>query len=268
VKQDFEVSMTEILKVVVKTFEVIETLNKHQSLSLKDITKIVKLPKPTIFRILHTLQSLGYVEYNSKIQEHSLSHKFITYAQKSIDNMDIIEVAKPFMVKLRDKYKETVNLAKLVDNEMTFIHIIESTHQFRYVDHIGDKAALHTTAVAKSVLAYMSIKELELLMKDYQFTAFTKKTIKDYETFKKHLSVIRNNGYAIDDEEGTEGVLCIGCPIFNKDHKPFAAISISIPKVRTNREMLKKINEELPRITMQISMELGVSNISKCFLSQ
>ena len=76
--------------------------------------------------------------------------------------------------------------------------------------------------------------------------------------------LVKQNGYALDNEEGHDGVICVGAPIFNKDNQPFAAISISMPKVRVKKIVLQKIIHELQKVSIQISLELGVTDIRKC----
>ncbi|MBN1352126.1 IclR family transcriptional regulator [candidate division KSB1 bacterium] len=247
-----------------KTFEIIEILNQFKSLALKDITEKAKMPKPTIFRILSTLQKLNYVSLSNDTQQYSLSYKFIAIAKDSINGIDVVGVSKPYMSKLRDTFGETINLAKLISNEAIFLYIVESNHQFRFVDTVGDKAPLHSTAIGKAIAAFLNEDELNDIFKNYDYTRFTKTTIQNFSDLKSHLTEVRKSGISIDNEEGHEGVLCIGVPLFNAEHKPFAAISISIPKVRAKKKLLEKIKQELPRVGIQISLEMGVTDIRKC----
>jgi len=256
--------MSNTIKVVVKAFEIIEILNQFKSLALKDITEKTKMPKPTIFRILSTLQKLNYVSFSSDTQQYSLGYKFIAIAKDSINGIDVVGISKPYMIKLRDSFGETVNLAKLISKEAIFLYIVESHHQFRFVDNIGDKAPLHSTAIGKAIVAFLNNEELNEIFKNYDYTRFTKNTIQDLSDLKTNLTEVRESGISIDDEEGHEGVICIGVPLFNAEHKPFAAISISIPKVRAKKKLIDQIKQELPRVGIQISLEMGVTDIRKC----
>jgi len=253
------------IKVITKAFKIIEILNQDEQLSLKEITQRVNLPKPTVFRILNTLQSLNYVQYNPVSQSHALSHKFLILAKKYLSKNGIIHIAIPHMIHLKELFNETVNLVKLAEKEAIFLHIEESNHPFKYVDQIGDKALLHSTAAGKSILAFLPNNKLKSIIENYDYQIFTKNTISSFDLLKKNILLIRKEGFAIDDEEGHEGVMCVGAPIFNSDHSPFAALSISLPKIRANKIIIKEITQKLPKTCIQISLELGVSNIRKCF---
>ena len=78
------------------------------------------------------------------------------------------------------------------------------------------------------------------------------------EELRKHLTWIRENGYAVDDVELMDDVRCVGAPIFNSDGKAIAAISISGPTYRLTREKIEK--EYVPAIkdtAFNLSRKLG-----------
>jgi DNA-binding IclR family transcriptional regulator len=86
----------------------------------------------------------------------------------------------------------------------------------------------------------------------------TPKTITNPEELRRHLLFVRENGYAIDDEENEEGIRCVAAPIRNGNGKVEAALSISGP---TTRITLKRIETELKSLACQtassISAQLG-----------
>lgn len=257
--------MNSRIKVVVKTFEVLEILNKTNKLSLKEITARVIYPKATVFRLLNTLRMLGYVEQEPDTLNYVLSSKFMSFAKGAITGSEVTVLAKPRMEELRNEFKETINLAKLVGTQAIYVHILESNHSFRISDSIGDRASFHSTAIGKAIIAFLPEEKREEIIKNCSFTKFTKKTITSIISLRSELQKVKSQGYSVDDEEGHEGVVCIGAPIFNKNHLPFAALSISMPKVRAKKIILDRIKRELPKAGVQISLDLGVTDIGKCF---
>lgn len=253
------------IKVIAKTFKVIELLNEQKELPLKDLALRTALPKPTTFRILDTLHALGYVEQDTGTQRFRLGAKFLTFIRSSSPGTDLIALATPYMEKLHSKYGETTNLARLIDNQIIYVRIVESGHSFRISDAIGDRASIHSTAIGKAIAAFLPKKQLDEALRINVWTPFTRKTITDETSLRKHLLVVRERGYALDDEEGHDGVLCIGTPIFNKENVPIAAMSISMPKVRAKKKVLENMIRDLPKYSIQLSLDLGVTDIRKCF---
>ena len=253
--------MSSKIKVVTKAFVVLETLSRESKLSLKEITDMVAFPKPTVFRLLYTLQSLGYVDQDPDSQTFTLSSKFVSFVDGANRGNDLLSLARPFMEKLRNEFKETVNLARLVDDSPVYINVLESSHSFRISDSIGDHASYHSTAIGKSIIAFLPLEKREKLLKNYSFTRFTKKTIMNFSTLGKELERVKKQGFAIDDEEGHDGVICISAPIFNRDNQAYAAISLSMPKVRAKKQILDKLKKELPKITQILSASLEVKTM-------
>lgn len=249
--------MSKNVKVVAKAFEVLETLNREPRLSLKEITDRVAFPKPTVFRLLYTLETLGYVEQDADSQTYTLSTKFTSFIDGANRGSEIIRIAQPYMEKLRSEFKETVNLCKLVDNVAVYISILESNEPFRISDSVGDHAAFHSTSVGKAILAFLPEKRRRELLRNYLFSRFTKKTIRNISELEVELTKVRKQGYALDNEEGHEGVFCIGAPIFDRYKNSFTSISISMPKVRAKRPTLDKMKKELTQTAKEISSELA-----------
>ncbi len=255
--------MSSKIKVVIKAFEVLETLSKESKLSLKEITDRVAYPKPTVFRLLYTLQTLGYVDQDKDAQTFTLSSKFVSFIDGANRGSDLLGLAQPYMEKLSDEFKETVNLAKLVDDTPVYINVLESSHSFRISDSIGDRASFHSTAIGKAIIAFLPEQKRKEILKNYSYTKFTNKTITNYSELEKELLKVKKQGVAIDNEEGHNGVICIGVPIFKKDNNAFAAISISMPKVRTKKNILDKIKSELSKAGKKISLDLQTKNFGQ-----
>jgi IclR family KDG regulon transcriptional repressor len=253
------------IKVVTKTFAVIELLNSEKGLSLMDLAAQAALPKPTAYRILDTLANLGYVEQDPATNKFALGSKFLRFVQKSGSRSDLRTLATPYMEKLGMLFGETVNLARLIDDQIIYITILESPHSFRISNNIGDRASVHSTAIGKAIAAFLPKDALNRVLQTNVYTPFTRKTTTDEAALRRHLVLVRKQGYAIDDEEGHDGVLCIGAPIFNRDHLPFAGLSISLPKVRAKEKILKAMMRELPKTALQLSLDLGVTDVRRYF---
>ncbi|NLZ51717.1 MAG: IclR family transcriptional regulator, partial [Thermoanaerobacteraceae bacterium] len=85
----------------------------------------------------------------------------------------------------------------------------------------------------------------------------TKNTITNVEKFYTELKIIREKGYAIDAEETMIGLQCVSAPIFNNKNKAVAAISISSPTQRLNKEIIAKYTQLVKDAATKISKQLG-----------
>ncbi|WP_276210447.1 IclR family transcriptional regulator [Heyndrickxia coagulans] len=122
---------------------------------------------------------------------------------------------------------------------------------------IRKRIPLHSTAVGKVMLAFQSPEEIERLLKDYQFTQHTANTITDKETLLRGKKV-RQQGYAVDNQENEQGMRCIAVPIRDFDNKVIAAISISTLVSRVNVRELERYIHLLMRKGSELSGEWGL----------
>jgi IclR family acetate operon transcriptional repressor len=86
----------------------------------------------------------------------------------------------------------------------------------------------------------------------------TANTITDTDKLRHHLNVIRQKGFAVDDEENEKGIRCVGAPVFNQQGQVIAAISISGPTVRITKKIIQQtLKNEVIRTAADISREFG-----------
>jgi DNA-binding IclR family transcriptional regulator len=127
----------------------------------------------------------------------------------------------------------------------------------RTLHRIGHIAPMHATGVGKLHLLNYSDHQLEELEKKRGLPGFTAHTITSLENLRKELVLIRERGYAFDDEECEEGVRCIAVPVLNYQGQVAAAISISAPITRLGKERCGEIINYLKDLASQASRELG-----------
>ena len=91
----------------------------------------------------------------------------------------------------------------------------------------GKTLPMHCTGCGKAMLAYLPEDELLHVLEISPLVRFTPNTITDRDQLFRELEAIRKRGYAIDIEEESPGVKCVGLPIRDNDGYPVGAISIS-----------------------------------------
>ena len=114
----------------------------------------------------------------------------------------------------------------------------------------GDHAYLPNT-VRDRYLSYM------------EFTRYNARTITTRDAYLEELEKVRKLGYAMDNEEELNGVICIGAPIFNYTGYPCGAIWISGPKDRLSKEVVRVSADCIRKVAQTISLELGYSKAKK-----
>lgn len=245
------------IKSIVKAFRLMELLVTKNEFQLAELCRLLKSPKTTIHRMLLTLESLGYVQQNPQSLGYMASIKIFELGGKVAQNLNLIQIAKPFMIMLSEKTGETINLGILDDADVICVDKVESKQHLKLDQPIGYRAKAYHTAMGKAILAYLSEEEKAGLFANHIVTLGTSKTLKTVNVIKGNLKRVREQGYAVDNEEYIIGVRCVGAPIFDHNSKVVAGLSIAGPSLRIKEENIESLAKLATGTAGLISNGLG-----------
>lgn len=241
---------------IVKIFKLMELLVTKDEFQLAELCRLLEFPKPTVYRMLVTLESLGYVHQNPKTLAYRASMKIFELGNRVLQNLSIAEIAKAVMIKLAEKTNETVNLGLLSGTDGICIEKAETKQRLRIDQPVGSSSKAYHTAMGKSILAFLPEEEIRELFSNHTFSAGKPNSIKDFTTLEKELKRTRNCGYAVDNEEFEIGVHCVGAPIFDHTNKVVAGLSIARPISRigeiTSFHLIKLVMEAATTISSKL----------------
>jgi len=232
-----------------------------QGISIRELSSKIKLPKGTIHRLLSSLSYFGYVRQDPKTRNYLLGFKLVELGNLLLNQLDLRKEAEPFLKDLAERTKETVHMVLLDRNEVVYIDKVETdqhTSGLRMASRVGLRNPAHSSAVGKVLLAHFSEEELNNFTKEKGLLKRTENTITDPGRLREHLSIVRAQGYAIDDEENEKGIRCVAAPIYNEVGKPVAAMSISGPAFRITKKVIQEsLKKEVMETALKISQRLG-----------
>jgi DNA-binding IclR family transcriptional regulator len=252
---------------LVQTIERVDNLLVHlskepQGLSLGKLAEQVGLPKGTTHRLVSSLSYFNYIKQDPSSRKYRLGFKLVKLGNMLLDQIDIRSESRPFLFELAQRSQETAHLVILDSDEALYIDKIQlSGEGLHMASRTGYRIPLHCTASGKVILAHLSPVEIERIIAERGLPRRTDHTITDAEQLKSLLHSIKHQGFALDNEEHTEGVRCVAAPIYNMNGDNVAAISISAPAVRVT---LEKAQQSVKAMVMdtakKISNQLGYSN--------
>ena len=148
-------------------------------------------------------------------------------------------MALPYMEELNKRVGETIHLVVMDGFEIVYINKVESVQSLRIATRVGGRLPAYCTGVGKVLLAALSPQELNLFLKSAPLRKLTGNTIMDPEKLKESFIRIRSQGYALDLEEFSQGLICVAAPLFNYSQKEIGAISISGPSHRMKEKKIE-----------------------------
>ena len=238
--------------------EIMELLaDNPKGLSIQEIKNRLSLSQTTVFRITQSLLQKGYLARDEESKYFQLTRKLLTIGFRAINEHDLLEIALPWMRKLRDEVKETVFLGILGDTEGVFIEQALGTYPFKFMLTPGNCFPLHCSAPGKSMMAFLPEQDRASLLKKISLKSYNENTITTKRKFQEELDQVKKLGYAIDREEQLKGVVCVGAPVFDYQGIPKTAIWISGPTERMNESVWHEQGELVKSYADKISQEMG-----------
>lgn len=246
---------------VSRLFQIIEFMARSSEwVSLRTMARELHINSASAFRALTSLKELGYVRQDTQDSRYQLTLKIAWVSAQVLENVQLRQVAHPFLQRLTSVTNETTHLAVLDGSEFVYIDKVDNTQAVRMRSRVGQRGLLHCTAAGKSMLAFLPDTELKPLVRRLKFQPVTPNTITDPRKFREHLVAVRRQGYAMDDEENEVGIRCIGAPIFDHAGRISGAVSVSGWTITMTRERVPQLAPELLETGLRISQELGYRN--------
>jgi len=206
---------------------ILELLPKSRGgLTLSQLTRYLGLPKSSVHCLLHTLQDSGYVYKDADTGKFRVSLRVCALANMALNAIGLREQAKPHLQNLAKSLRMTVHLAVMEQGACILIEKVSPPEVTRIATWTGKHLSLHCTAVGKALAAYLPEEQLDALIREQGLLRHNDNTICSAPRLKRELAIIRQRGYALDDEEEEINVRCLGAPILDEKGNAIAAISI------------------------------------------
>jgi IclR family KDG regulon transcriptional repressor len=235
---------------------ILETLSTVQALSVTELARRLGLGKGSAYRLLATLVRRGYVEKDPQTDRYRLTYRLFAVGSRTAGQLGLREIAHPVMERLRSGTGETVNLGVLDDFRTVSVHLVESPHILGIHMRIGGLPA-HATGTGKILLAALDPPELARRLEGRRLERITERTIRSRAGLVAELARVREQEFALDDEECSLGMRCVAAPI--RDHRGVvvAALSVVAPCQRLTPAGLPATIAQVQGAAKEISTRLG-----------
>jgi DNA-binding IclR family transcriptional regulator len=239
-----------------KGVKILELLAEQKALTVTEVASALTINRAGSHRFLATLRDLGYVEKNEE-NRYQLTFRIFEMGMKVADRSDIRQEAHNYMREISVIFRETVNLGFWDGKDILHLDKIDSLEILRIDAPLGSKTPAYCTALGKAILAHLSPKELSAYLSRTRLVPHGPNTIVSKKKFREELKKIRQQGYALDDEELAEGLRCIAAPIFDYTGQSRYALSISSPTMRLPMDKVDKTHQKVREVCNRLSPHLG-----------
>jgi DNA-binding IclR family transcriptional regulator len=245
------------VQVLDRVFSMLDILALNTSdMTIPDLSAALGLHKSTVHRLLMVLEHNRFVERTAD-GRYCLGLRLFELGSRAVDRLNLTEQARPYLEKLVLEIGETAHLCILEDDQVLYVEKVEPARTVRMPSRVGRRNPPYCTAVGKALLAFLDDEALDALIQGLELKAYTRNTIVTPAALKKDLYLVRQRGYAVDNEEIEEGLKCIAAPVRNYSGRVIASLSIAGPAFRITHQTIPSVAKAVITIAAELSGALG-----------
>jgi IclR family transcriptional regulator, acetate operon repressor len=218
---------------LLRTFALLERIVAAEApMSLGDVTAGAGLPKPTVHRMLASLEEAGLVTREPEGRRIGAGPRLTRLALDTLRNGVARGPRRVILQQLVAEIAETCNLTMLEGGEVVYLDRVESAWPLRMTLQPGSRVPLHCTASGKLLLALLPAARRKRIVDSLPLPRYTEHTIVDRRRLVEALARVRREMLATDNEEYLTGLVCVAVPVVAAEGRVVASVAVHAPVAR------------------------------------
>ncbi|MBO5953712.1 MAG: IclR family transcriptional regulator [Oscillospiraceae bacterium] len=233
----------------------------HLPMRLKDIADNLQISQPTVVRYLRTLCDQGYVYHDKHTGCYAMTWKICRLGASLESNLVLRSMAGSLLADFANTYNLGALVAVERDGRLVYLDLVGAPHgTLDTMLRIGKDAPMHSTGSGKILMATMPQSRVRQILDQYGLPRLTAKTITTPEGLYRELETVRQQGYALDNEECELGHRCVSVPLYDYTGTVVAAISAFDSADRLTDEYIASVVlPGLRELAKEVSFRMGHS---------
>jgi IclR family pca regulon transcriptional regulator len=203
-------------------------------LTLSDVARRTGLTRAAARRFLLTLTDLGYVRTDGK--QFALTPRILELGYAYLSSLSLPEIAEPHLERLASEVRESSSVSVLDGDEIVYVGRVPTSRIMRVSINVGTRFPAYATSMGRILLAALPDDQLGAYLARADIRPLTARAIANPEDLHEELLLIREQGWALVDQELEEGLRSIAAPIRDGGGRIVAAVNLSTQASRASRE--------------------------------
>jgi IclR family acetate operon transcriptional repressor len=240
-----------------RAMALLQALAESDGLTLSELAQQQGEAPATVYRVMTTLAQRHMVELDPRGQVWHVGPGTFRAGAAFLRRTNVVERARAPMQALMRATGETANLGVEQAGEVLFLTQVETHQPIRAFFPPGTRSPMHASGIGKALLAWFPAPRRQALIGAGALGAFTPSTITAPDALEADLAVCRARGFALDDEERTQGMRCVAAPVFNTHGEPVAGLSVSGPVFRLAAGDVARIGAIVAASAAEVTVAIG-----------
>ena len=230
----------------------------RRTISPPDMARELGIPRSTVFRLVQTLEEMGFLERLADGPGYALGAAVLTIGFEYLGSLDLVELADPVLARLRDRTGCSAHLAIRRGTDMIYLSRHASRAAISSSVNVGTALPAHATIMGRVMLADLSDDELRALYAGQPLARFTDQTPTSLARLRALLADDRRRGYVVSTAFFERGVSAAAAPVRDRTGRAVAAINVTAVDAALDPRLLDgEIKDRVCEAARALSTLLG-----------
>jgi len=230
-----------------------EFSSKDRTISAADLARRLKVPRSTVFRLLATLEMLGFVERADGGRDYRLGMAVLRLGFEYLASLELTELGRPLLDRLRDEIAYPCNLVVRDGRSIVYVAKAVSPRPFASTVNVGTRLPAHATVLGRVLLEDLSLEELRALYPEPQLESFSESTPHTVDALYEMVQRDRERGYVLHEGFFESSISTIAAPVRDRTGKVVAALGATIPAAHIDPAQLDSMLEKVREAAGELS---------------
>ncbi len=245
---------------VKKAFKILSAISDASGgLGISDLSKKLKIGKSTVHGITAALEEMGVLVRDPFYKRYTVGYSLLELCRTAYGKIELKDLARKPMEKLMEKVGETVFLGVLNRDHVTIVDMVESRNEMKITSPPGTRLPLLAGSTGRVLLSQIEREKIKEIIQKKGLVRYTSKTVIDPRQFLREIEKVKEQGYALDDEEYIPGVRAVAAPLLSPSSPPAALWVVGFTSTLDDQKV-KTVVREIQETVKEINQSLGATH--------
>ncbi|MFL6703247.1 MAG: IclR family transcriptional regulator [Paraburkholderia graminis] len=229
-------------------------------LGAPELSRRLQIPRTTVFRLLQTLESLGFLERADKDRNYRLGVAVLRLGFEYLSSLELTDLGLPIIEALRDETGLTAHIVIRDGRDVVFVAKAQSHAPiFSSVKvNVGTRLPAYATTHGQVLMGDMTLDELKKLYPEPELERFTRQTPATVDDLYERICDDARRGFAISESSFERGISVVSAPVRNDTGRIVAVITTTIPRQEIDASLLDSgLVDKVRRAADELSQRLN-----------
>ncbi|ROT45367.1 IclR family transcriptional regulator [Pusillimonas sp. NJUB218] len=231
------------------------------TLTAPDLARRLQVPRTTVFRLLVTLENLGFVERLNNGRDYQLGTAVLRLGFEYLASLSITDLSRPILERLRNETGYSSNLVIRDARDIVYVQKVAPSSVFSSSVHIGTRLPAHATVLGRVLLSHHTLDQLQRLYPEERLQAHGPNTPATVHDLFRLLQTDKERGYVLEEGFFESNISTIAAPVFDDTGKVTAALGLTVPAVHIPDVDRDILIAKVVSAARELSMSLNARNI-------